>query len=176
MTRIELLQSLKSFTEDVVKDFLLPAPSQDDCDDSPGEYRTPGVYLTNLPDPEQASEYVPYILHQVVTSNYRQQAAQPPVFVANVRSIFVVYEQDAQKGGIVLINLMDRFQNAIIHAGGLAHQFRLNTVDGIESLVYPNSDQTRPFYGGEMSTVWWVPAPERKREQIEQTVYPHYPQ
>lgn len=173
MTRIELMQELKSFTEIVTKDFVLPVPSQDDSSASPGEYRAPGVYLANLPDPDQASEYVPYVLHQMVVGRYQHEAEQYPVFTANVRSVFVVYDPDAERGGIMLLNLMDRFQTALIEAGGLARQFKLNVLEGIESLVYPNSDQTRPFYGGEMSTVWWVPAPERRIP--DRPVYPHYP-
>lgn len=57
MTCVVLLEQLKAFTEDVMKDLLLPVAMQKG--DTEQEGRPPAVYLMRLPDSKSAQKKAP---------------------------------------------------------------------------------------------------------------------
>ena len=142
MTKVVLLKQLKEFTEERVKDLLLPVAQQKE-DEEPPKDRPAEVYRTRLPDSRAAKKKAPYILHQVITGK-----------------VFCVYHKDEQEGGLALLNLMERLRIAMLEEGIVGKQFVLDREAGLESLVYP--DNTAPYYAGEMISVWKLPIIERK--------------
>lgn len=158
MTGIILLERLKDFTEEAIKDLLLPV-AQQRGDPAPPAPRAAGVYCMRLPDGRAADKKAPYVIHQILTRKDTQTPEQGPTAFATVRTIFCVYHQDEQEGGLALLNLMERLRIALLQKGVVGKQFILNRREGLESLIYP--DGTAPYYAGEMISVWKMPTVER---------------
>ena len=161
MTSNELLNALKTFTEDAVKDLLLPVRFQK-SDEEPPEDRAPLVFQMRLPDYKSATKKAPYILHQKVTSKDSQEPGQRSTSEAVIRTVFCVYDEDEQQGGLSLNEVMDRVRIPLLRQRILAGQFEL-LMDGDhapQSLVY--TEETAPYYIGEMVTTWRLPPIERE--------------
>ena len=122
MTAIELLFQLKLFTEDAVSELLLPVRMQKD-DDEPPPPRPADVYLMRLPDSKAATKKAPYIIHQVITGSDSQQEGERERGIAAVRTIFCVYSEDEQAGGMLLLNLMERLRIALLRQVVIGDQF-----------------------------------------------------
>lgn len=161
MTKIILLDRLRDFTHEAIKDILLPVVQQRE-DAVPPPDRATEVYLARLPDGKSAKKKAPYILHQIITGKDIQQPGYRPTASANVRTIFCVYHRDEQEGGLALLNLMERLRIALLAQAVIGNQFVLDLEVGLESLVYP--EDTAPYYAGEMISTWKLPAIERKVE------------
>ena len=133
MTRVKLIQELKTFCEDAIKNVSLPEAVQKG--DAKEKSRVPAVYLMRLPDSNSAKKLAPYIIVQFIDSKA-------------VRFIFCVYSQDEQDGAVMLLNLMDRVQERLLEQVQIGKEFVLDEQEGVESVVYP--DDTAPYYAGEM--------------------------
>ncbi len=100
----ELLQALKEFIENAIKDLLLPirAQSKEDetefAEDPDKAWRKPDVYLMRLPDSKEAKKKAPYVLVQLITTQDWQDERQIDDSVAVVRIICCVYDKDEQIG------------------------------------------------------------------------------
>lgn len=151
MTRTALLEQLKTFTEKVTADLIMPTKVQ--SADEAQNYRPAEVYLMRLPDGSSAAKKAPYIIHQLLTSKDQQPSGERVQSSASVRSIFVVYNDDGQEGGLMLLNLMERLRIELLRAGILDNRFSLDLNEGLEYMVYPDMD-TAPYYAGEMSSTW----------------------
>lgn len=151
MTRTALLEQLKTFTEKVTADLIMPTKVQ--SADEVQNYRPAEVYLMRLPDGSSATKKAPYIIHQLLTSKDQQPSGERVQSSASVRSIFVVYNDDEQEGGLMLLNLMERLRIELLRTGVLDNRFSLDLSEGLEYMVYPDTD-TAPFYAGEMSSTW----------------------
>jgi len=151
MTRTALLEQLKAFTEKVTADLIMPTKVQ--SADEAQNYRPADVYLMRLPDGSSATKKAPYIIHQLLTSKDQQPSGERVQSSASVRSIFVVYNDDEQEGGLMLLNLMERLRIELLRTGVLDNRFSLDISEGLEYMVYPDTD-TAPFYAGEMSSTW----------------------
>ena len=158
MTKVILLEELKKFTETAIKDIIMPTKPQKG--DSEPTFRAAEVYKMRLPDSNSATKISPYIIHQVITGKDSQQPTQREESAAVVRSIFCVYNEDEQEGGLMLLNLMERLRIELLKKGVIGHQFALDLETGIEYLIYP--DDTAPFYAGEMISNWLLPTVERE--------------
>lgn len=158
MTADILLDSLKTFTEDAIKDLILPVRIQKG--DSEQVYRPADVYKMRLPDSTSAQKKVPYIIHQILTGKDQQTPGQRIDSNVQVRSIFAVYSDDEQEGGMMLLNLMERYRIAILKQVVIGDQFALDLESGLERIVYP--DDTAPYYMGEMVTTWKMPPVQRE--------------
>ena len=159
MTKVVLLDQLKEFTEAATVGILMPGAHQKG-DTEPPEPRAAEVYLTRLPDSKAAKKKAPYILHQVITGKDAQPSGELEASSCTVRSIFCVYNDDEQEGGLMLLNLMERLRIAFLEQVVIGGQFQLDLEAGLESLVYP--DDTAPYCAGEMVSEWSLPAVERK--------------
>ena len=144
MDRVMLLEELKAVTEDAVKDLIMPVKIQSENEEQ--QYRAAEVYLMRLPDGSAAKKKAPYIIHQ-----------------AMVRSIFAVYNDDEQEGGLMLLNLMERLRIRLLREVVIGRRFQLDLEAGLETFIYP--DDTAPYYAGEMTTTWRVPGVEREVRQ-----------
>lgn len=195
MTRVILLEQMKAFTEESVKDLLLPVPpphvedvAEDDPEDlfdedsgavedtaaesndapvkEPPPLRPANVFLTALPEKNSAVNEAPYILHQVIKSRDLQPPGERPHSEIILRSVFCVYHENGEEGGLALLNLMERLRIAMLRQGVVGKQFALDLTAGVETLVYSNTEPppygTAPFYLGEMITTWKCPMIERE--------------
>lgn len=161
MTNITLLEQLKAFTEDTVKDIILPVRLQKG--DTEQQSRTAEVYLMRLPDSTAATKKAPYIIHQLVTSKDTQPAGRQESGSSVVRSVFCVYCENEQEGALHLLNLMERLRIRLLQQVVIGQQYQLDLEAGLEMLIYP--EDTAPYYTGEMSTTWHMPSVEREWRQ-----------
>lgn len=159
MTNIILLEQLKEFMEDSVHDLILPVAMQKE-DKEPPEPRAAEVYSMRLPDGKSYKKKAPYIINQVITNRNGISPDGRPCTVTEVRSVFCVYNGDEQAGGLALLELMDRIRIALLKQVVIGKQFRLDTEDSPEYLIY--TDDTAPYYGGEMMTTWYMPVVKRE--------------
>ena len=161
MDRVMLLEELKAVTEDAIKDLIMPVKIQSEGETP--QYRVAEVYLMRLPDGSSAKKKVPYIIHQAIASKDTQSAGELESGVAVVRSIFAVYNDDGQEGGLMLLNLMERLRIRLLREVVIGRRYQLDLEAGLETFTYP--DDTAPYYAGEMTTTWRVPGVEREVRQ-----------
>lgn len=153
MNKVEFLGCLKEFTEETVKDLIFPLKPQ--RGDMEQEFRTANVHLMRLPDGHSATKFAPYVLHTVLTGEDEQPPGQRVASSVTVRTIFCVYFENEEEGGLALLNLMERVRIGFLKYPVLAKQYRLDLSKKLETLVYP--DDTAPYYAGEMISVWQLP-------------------
>ena len=156
---VELLETLKEFTLNSTADLIMPVRQQKG-DAAPPAPRAANVYLMRLPDPKIADKKAPYILHQLITAKDQQPHGQRPRTDVTVRSIFAVYNDNEQEGGLMLLNLVERLRIDLCKKVNIGKRFKLNTDAGVEFLIYP--EDTAPYYSGEMITQWEIPTIERE--------------
>lgn len=160
MDRTDFLCCLQAFTEAVVKDSRLPVRYQKSDPKKP-EPRTPAVYKMHIPDASSAMKKAPYILHQIVAGKDQQKPGeQKTASTVTVRTIFCVYSEDEQEGGMLLLELMERLRIALLKKRTLASRYALDMESALECLCYP--EDTAPYFAGEMASVWRLPGVERE--------------
>ena len=79
MTRVKLIQELKKFCEDAIKNVSLPEAVQKG--DAKEKSRVPAVYLMRLPDSNSAKKLAPYIIVQFIDSI----GARTAILIPNTR-------------------------------------------------------------------------------------------
>ena len=152
MTAVILLEQLKAFTEEATKDLIMPTKMQKG--DTEQAYRAAEVHKMRLPDSGSATKKAPYIIHQVITGKDTTESQTV------IHSIFCVYNDNEEEGGLMLLNLIERVRIALLKAGTVGNQFTLDINAGLERLIYP--DDTAPFYAGEMISTWKMPTVKRE--------------
>ena len=160
MTRVMLLQALKTFTLDATRDLLLPMRVQS-AQEEPKE-RPAEVHLMRLPDSSEAKKKAPYIIHQLITGKDVRKPGVQTVSTAEVRSICCVYAPNEEEGGLLLLNLMERLRIALLRQEVLDWRYQLDLEAGMESVIYP--DATAPYYLGEMESQWKLPGIVREEK------------
>ena len=81
MTRVKLIQELKTFCEDAIKNISLPETVQKG--DTKEKSRVPAVYLMRLPDSNSAKKLAPYIIVQFIDSS--TIGARTAILIPNTR-------------------------------------------------------------------------------------------
>lgn len=163
MDKVDFLKELKKFTLDVTKDLLLPVIQQrHDVTDPP---RCPNVFLQRIPsnrtgnfsEPNFADFElkVPYVLHQIMESDDSQSQGQREESSVVVRSIFAVYNEDEQEGGLELLNLCERVRIGLLKERIVGKKYALDLEKGLQWSYYP--DDVAPYYGAEMYSSWKMP-------------------
>lgn len=158
MTVVNLLEEMKKFSLENTKDLIMPTSIKEGDIETNG--RTAEVYLMRLPDSKSAKKKAPYILHQFINSSSGQQSGQNDKSNAVIRSIFCVYSDNEQEGGLMLLNLMERMRIGLLKSCVLGNRFVLDKTAGVETMAYP--DDTAPYYCGEMVSNWIMPSVERE--------------
>ncbi len=161
MTNITLLEQLKLFTVDTIKDIILPVRLQKG--DTEQRSRSADVYLMRLPDSTAVTKKAPYIIHQFVTGKDTHLAGRQESGSSVVRSVFCVYCDDEQAGALHLLNLMERLRIRLLQQVIIGQQYQLDLEAGVEMLIYP--EDSAPYYAGEISTTWKMPSVEREWRQ-----------
>lgn len=158
MTRTQLIEDLKVFTEDVLKDFILPTKLQKG--DTEPRFRAPVVYKMRVPDSDSTADKAPCVLLQLTEGTDIQPEGEKLSSTAGVRIVFMVYCKDEQEGGMMLLEVMEMVRIELLRMIYLNNQFMLNTKSGIETSIY--ADNTAPYYVGEMNTTWIMPPVKRE--------------
>lgn len=160
MTKNNLLETLKGFTEETVKDLILPVQRQKE-DKEPPMPRAPEVHIMGLADFTAAKKKAPYVFHQVITAkDWWTPGRSRSDSQATVRTVAAVYDLNNQEGQLAILELFERMRIALLEQGVIGGQFKLDYEAGVEYLIYP--DNIPPFYAGEMVTVWKLPPVERE--------------
>jgi len=162
VTRLDLLGVLCDVTREATADIIMPARMQKG--DEEQLFRTADVHRMRLPDSSAAQKKAPYIIHQAITSRDTQPAGERVSSVATVRSIFCVYNDNEEEGGLMLLGLMERLRIHLLRQVVIGVRYQLDLEAGMESLIYP--DDTAPYYAGEMSSTWILPAIKREVKNI----------
>ena len=106
MTAIDLLNALKAYTEDKVKDMRLITRVPENGTD-PGE-RPPLVFIGNLPNKEQEKKAAPYILLKLLTKKVDDEEN-----VCRVRIICVTFSEDKNENYMQCLNLVTKIETII---------------------------------------------------------------
>ena len=138
MTRLNLLDALTSFTNEVMREILLPVRRQKGDEEEPAE-RPPLVYRQRLPDVKSATAKAPYILHQIVTGEDEQKPGEPTDSSVEVRSLFCVYGEDDQEGALRLLTTVEHFRQELLMHGVIAKQFALDLSQKLSTLYYTDN-------------------------------------
>lgn len=162
MTKIDLLNTLKAYTEEKTKDLLFPVKHQKEDGDTPPPERSMTVYRMRLPSSGSAVKKAPYVIHQIITGKDARSSKNGNQLEsrATVRSIFCVYNDNEEEGALSLLNAMERVRISLLKDEVLASRYQLDLKEGIEMMIYP--DDSYPHYAGEMATTWRIPSIERE--------------
>jgi len=163
VTKVDLLEVLSVATREVTADIIMPVRRQKEDKTEP-EPRAAGIHKMRLPDSSAAQKKAPYIIHQIITGRDTQTSGKPVSASVTVRSIFCVYNDNEEEGGLMLLNLMERLRIALLERVVIGDRFQLDLEAGLECLIYP--DDTAPYYAGEMSSTWILPAVRREVKNI----------
>lgn len=158
MTPLILLRELKKYIEEVTKDIMLPVRVGRGTKES--KERPIQVHLMNLPKKEDEIQQVPYILIKHLTGKDDQIEGNLTDSGCMVRIIVATYAEDAEEGGMALLNVISRIRYNLLKDRLIASQFQLRMP--LETITYP--EDTRPYYLGELMTSWSLPSIEREVE------------
>ncbi len=159
--RADLLDRLKEVTEDAIKGLLLPTSVQKEGEKE--TLRPAAVYKMRLPDSKSAFKKAPYIIHQLIIGRDEQEEGKRVRSTAQVRTIFCVYSEDEQEGGLMLLGLIERLRIRLLKQVVIGERYSLDLTAAVEAMIYP--DDTAPYFAAEMITTWNIPAIEREVRQ-----------
>jgi hypothetical protein len=146
MTAIDLLNALKAYMEDKVKDMRLIARVSEDGTD-PGE-RQPLVFIGNLPNKEQEKKVAPYILLKLLTKKVDDEEN-----VCRVRVICVTFSEDKNENYMQCLNLVTKIETSLLE--DVVVDERYSCQMPIETIIY---DENMELYQvGELMTIWELP-------------------
>ncbi len=119
------------------------------------ETRCAAVYITRLPEDDYTGP-APYILHQVVTGKDVWKPGERPKSTVVIRSCFCVYGKDEAESGPLLLELMERVRVALLRTPLIDEKYQLDLGEGLETLVYSDTDKTAPYALGDMLSTWSI--------------------
>lgn len=151
-----LLDAIKDFIEEQMKDYRLPV-KQEGWDHQP-PYRTANVAEMTMPDPDEDRERIPYIEIQLLNGKDERDRDGRMKSTVSVRIIITIYNKDKFEGRMQIVYIVQRLRGALIRRGLLGGCFELQFP--LEYLIYP--DDTEWYHLGEMATLWSVPSVERE--------------
>lgn len=158
MTPINLIDALKEFIQEQVKDIFLSVRTKGE--NATPQSRAAEVHKMRLPDKEAETKLVPYILLQFLTGKDAQEAGKDPESECRVRIVVATYSEDGGVGAYDVLNVITRIRVALLKTGIIAEQFLLKLESPLEYIVY--TEDTAPYYLGEMITTWELPTIERE--------------
>lgn len=146
MTAIDLLNALKAYMEDKVKDMRLIARVPENGTDS-GE-RPPLVFIGRLPNKEKEKKAAPYILLKLLTKKVDDEEN-----VCRVRIICVTFSEDENENYMQCLNLVTKIETSLLE--DVVVDERYSCQMPIETIIY---DENMELYQvGELMTIWELP-------------------
>lgn len=150
-----LLDALKAFIEEQLKDYMLPV-KQEGWSHQP-LYRPAEVSEMTMPDPDEDHERIPYIEIQVLNGKDERDQYGQMKSTVSVRIIVTLYNKDKLEGRMQVLHIIQRLRKAFLQRGVIGGCFELQMP--LEYLIYP--DDTEWYHLGEMATSWSIPGVER---------------
>lgn len=160
MTPIILLDDLQKFIEENTKDILLEVKVR--TGPATEKERAAKVYKMGLPEKDDTTQQVPYILLKVLTGADDKTDNDPKESSVKVRIIIATYSTDGEQGPLALLNLILRIRERLQKQHIIGGRFCLEYP--FEYIVY--QDTTPPYYLGEIMTNWSIPTIEREVQEI----------
>lgn len=160
MTPIILLDDLQKFIEENTADILLEVKVR--TGPATEKERVAKVYKMGLPEKDDNTQQVPYILLKVLTGADEKEDQQPKSSEVRVRMIIATYSQDGVQGQMALLNLILRIRERLQKQHIIGGRFCLKYP--FEYIIY--QDATPPYYLGEIMTIWSIPTIEREVQQL----------
>ena len=157
MTKFMLLKDLQEWLEAATSDKRYEVDVQQG--DGIKEETAPNVYRMRLPNSRHAMKYAPYIILQLITWTVKQVTGQRTEARATVRILFCVHNEDEEEGALDLLNLMEFVERILLKETYDGRSFYLDREAELDGLIY--TDDTRPFYMGEMAATFVIPETER---------------
>ncbi len=156
MTPVILLDDLQKFIEENTADILLEVKVR--TGSATEKQRAAKVYKLGLPEKDDTTQQIPYILLKVLTGADEEEEHQPKSSEVRVRMIIATYSQDGEQGQLALLNLILRIRERLQ---------KQHIIGGLFCIEYPfeyiiYQDTTPPYYLGEIMTVWSIPTIERE--------------
>lgn len=161
MTPGILLNCLEEFVKEKTKDIKLQVRVRNQNPEEEKE-RAANVYKMRLPNKEDQTQKVPYILLQVLKGEDSRQEREPEEDSCQIRIIIATYSENGSLGAYDVLNVIMRIRSELKKAGVLGGRFVLQLP--LEWIVYP--DSTQPYYLGEIMTNWSMPVIKREVEEI----------
>ncbi len=160
MTPIILLDDLQKFIEENTKDILLEVKVR--TGPATEKERAAKVYKMGLPEKDDTTQQIPYILLKVLTGADDKADNEPKESGVKVRIVIATYSQDGEQGPMALLNLILRIRERLQKQHIIGGRFCLEYP--FEYIVY--QDTTPPYYLGEIMTNWSIPTIEREVQEI----------
>lgn len=160
MTPIILLDDLQSFIEENTADILLEVKVR--TGETTEKERAANVYKMGLPEKDDNTQQIPYILLKVLTGEDGKEDLQPKSSKVRVRMLIATYSQDGERGPLALLNLILRIRERLQKQHIIGGRFCLEYP--FEYIIY--QDTTPPYYLGEIMTIWSIPTIEREVQEI----------
>ncbi len=126
--------------------------------------RAPDVYLMKMPEPEDYTSRVPYLILQFlkIKDKYDKEEKDRQS-TADVRVLIAIYASDGQDGGLKVLEIIERIRYVLQTGMLLDGNYMLQRP--FEAEVYP--DDTGNYFLGEIDMTWSLPGIERTEFQIE---------
>lgn len=160
MTPIILLDDLQKFIEENTEDILLEVKVRTGA--ATEKERAASVYKMGLPEKDDNTQQIPYILLKVLTGEDTKEDMQPKASKVRVRILIATYSQSEERGSMALLNLILRIQERLEKQHIIGGRFCLQYP--LEYIIY--QDTTPPYYLGEIMTIWSIPTIEREVREI----------
>ena len=160
MTPIILLDDLQKFIEENTKDILLEVKVR--TGPATEKERAAKVYKMGLPEKDDTTQQIPYILLKVLTGADDKADNEPKESGVKVRIVIATYSQDGEQVPMALLNLILRIRERLQKQHIIGGRFCLEYP--FEYIVY--QDTTPPYYLGEIMTNWSIPTIEREVQEI----------
>ena len=160
MTIRKAVDAMKEYLEGVTGGIILPVAVQKG--DMTYTERAPAIHEMRLPDSRSYDKIAPYIIVQPCNFADKQPQGETSQSSVTMRLIFCVYNQNEEEGALMLLNLMETVRIAMLKEVFIGGIFELDRSAGLEGLIY--SDDTKPYYGGEL--IGTLKLPEIEREVI----------
>ena len=160
MTPIILLDDLQKFIEENTKDILLEVKVR--TGPATEKERAAKVYKMGLPEKDDTTQQIPYILLKVLTGADDKADNEPKESGVKVRIVIATYSQDGEQGPMAPLNLILRIRERLQKQHIIGGRFCLEYP--FEYIVY--QDTTPPYYLGEIMTNWSIPTIEREVQEI----------
>ena len=155
-----LLDALKAFIEEQLKDYRLPV-KQEGWAKQP-LYRPAEVSEMVMPDPDEDHERIPYIQLQILNGKDERDQNGQMKSIVNVRVIITLFNKDKFEGRMQIVHIVQRLRKALIQTGVIGGCFELQWP--LEYLIYP--DDTEWYHMGEMAVIWSIPSFEREVPEL----------
>lgn len=156
-----LMDCLKQFTEDTLKDMVLPV-KQENWTEQP-LVRKIDVYKYMPPTHSDRKELVPYIMFQPLAgADEEDSQTHQRKSTLTVRGYIATFNYDGQQGQLSLVNIIERMRQALLTTGMIGDKYELELP--FEYRIY--DDNVSPYHEAEFVTSWSIPVIQRRTPEL----------